>query len=164
MYNLEISVRPSAYGLERGFVNTKVQTGETTPHRNGTLPSGAGDALDVRRRIGELRQLQDGWLDGKGLAPDPQGLTWLAERFDAFDPARLPRPYLFPTPEGGVLAEWPRNPWSLSLEIDLSARIGRWHALDLDTDAEETAEIDLNRIESWERLAEWVVGREPVVA
>ena len=145
-------------------MNTKIHAGESTPHRNGTPPSRADDALDVRRRIGELRQLPEGWLDGKGLAPDPQGLTWLAEQFDAFDSARLPRPYLFPTPEGGVLAEWPQNPWSLSLEIDLSARTGRWHALDLDTDTEETAELDLNRNESWERLAEWVGGRMPVSA
>ncbi|MEQ9588013.1 MAG: hypothetical protein RJS97_08675 [Parvibaculaceae bacterium] len=111
------------------------------------------DPLDVGIRIEELKQLQPGWLDGKGEALDADGLQWLVEAFATqfADDATLP--YLFPTPEGNVLAEWSLGPNSVSLEIDLRNRSAEWHVLNVDTDHEDTGEFDLNSATDWERIA-----------
>lgn len=77
------------------------------------------DPLDIETRLEELAQLQDGWLDGKGRALDEASLVSLAQAFDERFSPDLPLPYLYPTPEGGVQAEWTLGPWEASLEIAL---------------------------------------------
>lgn len=114
------------------------------------------NALDIRTRVEELKALKPGWLDGKGQVPSRSGLDWLADSFEALDSDELPRPYLFPTPEGSVLAEWQQKPWSLSLEVDLESKSGDWHALNVETDVEETATLDLRNIAGWNQLAQSV--------
>lgn len=116
------------------------------------------DPLDIGARIDELKGLGQGWLDGKGHPLAHDGLDWLESSFETHYPSDLPLPCLFPTPEGRVLAEWPRNrkPWSLSLEIDLATRSGVWHALNLDTDAEEATTLNLASADGWEFLGQQV--------
>ncbi len=75
------------------------------------------DPLDIETRLEELAQLQDGWLDGKGRAPDRASFIRLAQAFDERFSTDLPLPHLYPTPEGGVQAEWTLGPWEVSLEI-----------------------------------------------
>ena len=77
------------------------------------------DPLDIETRLEELAQLQDGWLDGKGRAPDRASLIRLAQAFDEGFSPDLSLPYLYPTPEGGVQAEWTLGRWEVSLEITL---------------------------------------------
>ena len=77
------------------------------------------DPLDIETRLEELALLQDGWLDGKGRALDKASLIRLAQLFDARFSADLPLPHLYPTPEGGVQAEWTLGSWEVSLEISL---------------------------------------------
>ncbi len=103
----------------------------------------ASAPLDVATQLTDLARLEDGWLDGEGRAPDRVALAWLAERFERCWPHDLPPPYLYPTVEGGVQAEWSIAPYEISLEIDLSARTGEWHALNLETGTEETRTCDL---------------------
>lgn len=116
--------------------------GEVVPHR-------------VRARVEELKLLRHGWLDGKGLAPPPATLDWVAAAFEERYPDDLRLPYLFPTPAGRVLAEWSLAPWALSLDIDPGARRGDWHALNLDTDEEVEKELDLSGAGDWE----WLTGQ-----
>jgi hypothetical protein len=77
------------------------------------------DPLDIETRLEELAQLQDGWLDGKGRALDRASLIRLAQAFDERFGTDLPLPHLYPTPEGGVQAEWTLGRWEVSLEIAL---------------------------------------------
>ena len=42
------------------------------------------------------------------------------------------QPRLYPTPEGGVEAEWRIGRLDLSIEFDPSGATAEWHALDLD--------------------------------
>jgi len=61
----------------------------------------------LSNRISELRELKDGWLDGEGMAPSGDGLSWLFElvgKLITFHQA--PCPYIYPTPDGGVSLEW----------------------------------------------------------
>lgn len=60
-------------------------------------------SLDVPTRLEEFRRLEDGWLEGYGLAPDNAGLDWLSNIFQRGYPVDLPLPYLYPTFTGGVV-------------------------------------------------------------
>lgn len=99
------------------------------------------DPLDVEIRLKELAQLQDGWLDGKGRAPDPAALTRLTQAFDERFAPELPLPRLYPTPEGNVLAEWTLGPWAVSLEIALPTLAAEYQAVH--TNTSETREQSL---------------------
>lgn len=141
-------VRMRVYGVGRFDRNNRLQEIEKVEHVTIL------DPLDIRVRIDELKPLRTGWLDGKGIPPAHTGLDWLADSFDSSFPDDVSLPYLFPTPEGGILAEWSLKRWSPSLEIDLSAKTGSWHALNLDTDVEQTTELDLTKPDDWKWLAQ----------
>lgn len=111
--------------------------------------------LDVAAQLADLARLEDGWLDGEGRALDREALAWLADRFERCWPRDLPSPYLFPTPDGGVLAEWSFPPCEASLDVDLNARTGEWHALNLETDAADTRTCGLGSDAEWA----WLAGR-----
>lgn len=71
-----------------------------------TVLEDADELATLDRRFDELAALPAGWLDGEGASPDAVVLD-RARRILAelvyFD---VPRPRVFPTPEGGVQAEW----------------------------------------------------------
>lgn len=96
------------------------------------------DPLDIEMRLDELAQLQPGWLNGKGFALDNTALSLLAENFEEFFDSELPLPYLYPTAEGGVQAEWTIGGCEVSLDIQLPTLQTEFHALNLATSAEKT--------------------------
>ncbi len=112
------------------------------------------DPLDVPARLDELRELKDGWLDGEGLAPNSEALDWLATSFDCRYPDDLPLPHVYPTLEGGVLAEWSSPPNEVSLDVNLATRQGEWHSLDVNTDAENARTLNLADNSGWTWIAE----------
>lgn len=101
-------------------------------------------ALDIPARLDEFRDMKDGWLEGEGVAPSLEGLDWLATGFDRYFPDDLPLPYLYPTPEGGVQAEWSLSENEISLEIDLVTHQGAWHRLEMNTHADDVQELKLD--------------------
>ncbi len=107
------------------------------------------DANDVGARIEELRAVTDGWLDGKGVAPTPQGLDWFSQSFEMHYPEDLPLPFLYPTAEGGLQAEWSLGDYELSLELDLTRHQGEWHGLDVASKEETARELDLESAADW---------------
>ena len=109
--------------------------------------------LDFAVRIEELKLLKRGWLDGKGEALDPTKLDWVVEAFQNYFAGDAKLPYLFPTPEGNLLAEWLLGDNSVSLEIDLSTGQADWHILNLTSSGEETKVLDLSKPDSWEWLS-----------
>lgn len=105
-------------------------------------------------RLEELAELKSGWLDGKGLALDLNGLQALIRDFDNyFDPA-LPLPYLYPTAEGGVQAEWAINRWEISLEIDLLQRRAEYQAVFVPDQRTQESEFNLADHAEWVRLSQ----------
>jgi len=113
------------------------------------------DDRDVGARLDEFRNLKNGWLDGKGIAPEKDGLDWLFRQFETMYPEELETPYLYPTPEGGIQAEWSINSQEITLEVDLADHKGEWHQLDLASDKEIFEELNLDEAESWE----WITGQ-----
>jgi hypothetical protein len=80
----------------------------------------------------ELLDLAPGWLDGEGLPPSPKLLDLVGEWLEEHQRKDGQHPRLFPTPEGGVEAEWRIGRLDLSIEFDPSSATAEWHALDLD--------------------------------
>ncbi len=108
------------------------------------------DDFQIGYRLRELLNLKDGWLDGKGKALDRERLSSLNATFAQLYDSNLPIPSLYPTPEGGILAEWLFKPYDISLEIDLETFSGHWHSLNLLTDEEEERALDLNSEIDWD--------------
>ena len=106
--------------------------------------------LDVEFNLHELRQLEEGWFDGHGMAPKRSDLDWLANAFRKHFRRDLEEPYIYPTIEGGVELEWTRDPWEMSLTIDLSSRLADWHSLNMETDFEDERRLSLEEADSWE--------------
>ena len=112
------------------------------------------DPLDVPARLDELRKMQDGWLDGGGKAPSHQGLGWLSASFQQNFPDELPLPHLYPTPEGGIEAEWSLGKHSIILEFHLDTHRGDWLQFSKESEDEECSRsLDLNKTEAWHWLA-----------
>ena len=124
----------------------------------------AVDPFDIRGRLESFKELRDGWADGMqpaaqwgegfGKAPRPEGLDWLAGRFAAHYSRDLPKPYLYPTPEGGVSVEWSLGPFEPSIDVDLEMRSADWHCLDLQTGHSWEKSLALNDAGAWEWLAQ----------
>lgn len=110
------------------------------------------DALDVTLRLEQIAALKDGWLDGKGIAPPTDELEWLANAFDANFDADLPLPYLYPTAEGGIQAEWNLNDWSITAEIDLTGHRAGYQALNLKDYTTTELQLNLADREGWGQL------------
>lgn len=117
------------------------------------------DPLDVGARLDELRLLKDGWLEGESKAPSAEGIDWLEKAFDFHYPDETELPHLYPSPEGGISAEWSNERWDLSLDINLTDKCGTWHGLDLETDDDETHSLNLERNEDWTWLVEKINGK-----
>lgn len=128
-----------------------------------SAPKTAQHLPDIPAQLDDFRQLRDGWADGMqspadwgngyGKAPSHRGLDWLAGRFQQCYPAHAPTPYLYPTPEGGVQAEWSLGPQEISLEVNLETRQAYWHRLNVHTIENEERELDLDADSDWEWLA-----------
>jgi hypothetical protein len=76
-------------------------------------------APDLRDRLSEIGSLEAGWFDGRGAALDRDfvnraGLV-LAQACAA---APIPEPYLYPTIDGGLSAEWTLGDWQISARIE----------------------------------------------
>ena len=112
------------------------------------------DPLDVGARIEDLRLLKDGWFEGRGRGLDCDGLNWLSQAFDRHYPDELPYPYLYPTPEGGLRAEWSIEPHEISLEIDLSSHSGVWHCLNMENDEPNERVLNLDKDDDWQWLSQ----------
>lgn len=130
-------------------------------HERGAAPLGevaALDQLDIPAQLDGLRGMEDGWLDGEGHAPSAALVDWLLESFTDHYPEEAHPPHLYPTVEGGVQAEWSLGNHEVSLRFHPDDRNGEWHNLALDSDEEETRELDLARGRDWEWLAARVVA------
>ena len=112
------------------------------------------DPLDVTLRLEELAFLKDGWLDGKGQAPTPEKMQQLATLFEANFDADLPLPHLYPTPEGGIQAEWSLGDWEATLEINLGTQSGEYQALNLANRQTHEHNFALSAPDGWKNLNE----------
>ena len=70
----------------------------------------------IEERLEDLSGIQDGWLDGEGLALTKPALELagnVLERLVSDLDVAMPR--IYPTPEGGVQAEWILGDWGVDV-------------------------------------------------
>lgn len=146
----KVGARVQLQGIGKFSRQGKLQGFESIEHVS------ALDPLDVSARLDELRCLKDGWLDGKGIAPKHDRLDWLTQVFGKYFPDDLPLPYIYPTAEGGVQAEWSFKPNEITLEMDLGAQSAEWHSLNLETGVEAPRGLNLNEPKDWEWLVDQI--------
>ena len=60
-------------------------------------------------------------------------------------------PFIYPTPEGSVLLEWPYLYGMPSLDVDIINKTGRWHSIYTIPD-ELDFDVDLSKKETWSRV------------
>lgn len=116
------------------------------------------DPLDIDARLEELSLLDNGWLNGKGKALDNDKAKRFSECFYSFYDDSLPLPYLYPTAEGGLQAEWLIKDWDISLEIELTNLSAELHALNLESDEGKELHLDLAQHNDWQVLNEMLEG------
>lgn len=97
-------------------------------------------------RCMRLLELAPGWLDGEAVPPTRELLELVGTWLDEHQRQDLEQPRLFPTPEGGVEAEWRVGRLDVSIEFDPSSDLAEWHQLDLDSGAvvEQQAQLQDN--------------------
>jgi hypothetical protein len=116
------------------------------------------DPLDINTRLDELRNLKDGWYESSGRAPTQTGLDWLAQALNQHLADDDPLPYIYPTFEGGILAEWTKAPNDVSLEISIDDHNAVWHCIDLNSNIDEERILDLDAEQDWTWLIERIRG------
>lgn len=121
------------------------------------------DPLDVVLRLEELSALKPGWLDGRGTALPPQGLHWLADAFEHYYDTDLTLPYLYPTAEGDIRAEWSFDHHEVSLDVDLETKRGFFHALDLIAESDDEFQTALDSEDGWSVLNQALRSLEPAL-
>jgi len=110
------------------------------------------DPQDVTLRLEELSMLDDGWLDGEGVALHREKLLRLAGMFDRNFDSELPLPYLYPTPEGRIRAEWSLGTWETTLDLDIDGFEGTFQVVNMaDADTRELL-LPLSDQDGWKRL------------
>ena len=96
----------------------------------------------ISARFDEISQLEAGWFEGSGLAPNAEGLSSVAKKLIADYPDNLPLPQIVPKQDGNLLLEW-RSEGDPSLDIDLASLHASFHAFGTnDEDVEGDFSLD----------------------
>lgn len=96
----------------------------------------------ISARFDEISQLENGWFEGSGLAPDAERLSDVAGKLIADYPDKLPIPLIVPRQDGNLLLEW-KFEGDPSLDIDLTNLQASYHAFGAnDEDVERDFNLD----------------------
>jgi len=121
-----------------GIVKVLIENSADTPERLKDLLKRLNKMHSdesFRKRIFEIRALQDGWFDGDGIAPSKELMDWFEEWYFELSEglmSGIPHPYIFPESEGGLVLEWILPRFSPSLDIDANHKVGWFHSIDPD--------------------------------
>jgi hypothetical protein len=82
-----------------------------------------GCPTPIEAQLDSLRALAPGWFDESSPAYGSASLQWLTKLLTGLlDGFQLPRPYIYPTPDGLARAEWSGSNWEVVTSFDLSAQ------------------------------------------
>lgn len=115
------------------------------------------DDLDVPSQLEEIKSLKSGWMNGEGEAFGAGDLDWLADCFEHRYPDGFPLPYVFPSVDGEVIAEWSFPPTEISLNVDLENQKGEFHALNVQNNDEDRKTYDLHDEKMWIEISRKIV-------
>lgn len=115
-------------------------------------------ALNFGAQLNDLRELQDGWLDGAGKAPPTNGLECLRDAFECNCPDGLPLPHLYPTEKGGAQAEWSLGPTKIVFDVNLETHLGDWHVLEMESGDVFEHTLNCNDDADWRWLGDRITA------
>lgn len=99
-------------------------------------------------RLLELGGIERGWFDGEHGEPvDESAFNFAGGFLEALADADTAPPHLFPTPEGGVQAQWRSDTVTVSVEFEPGGR-SSLHSLNVENGEDEYVELetaDINR-------------------
>ncbi|MCL2282772.1 MAG: hypothetical protein FWC26_05590 [Fibromonadales bacterium] len=138
----------SLFEIPREYVGKRVEivikpTLENVPPR---------ETLDIESQLNSIAKLKEGWFDGKGSAFNHDELKRLSDKFEQNFSSDIDLPYLYPTPDDSIRAEWTFKKYEVSLEIEIPSLNAYYHQLNIDTNEDVDAELELDKIDGWNEL------------
>lgn len=122
----------------------------------GQVEGRRGCRLTVAEQVAGLAQLPSGWFH-PGSPSFAQGdLEYARELLEGLVDWGFPVPWIYPTPEGEVRAEWDGNGREWILEIDVPGRMARVYAVHMDEDDSTEEEIGLDSPSAGLRLSRFL--------
>lgn len=116
-------------------------------------------------RLKTLEEVPDGWLDGDGRTPTAEVLMFARLVLSRLlvDHRSIPRPKVFPTPDGGLQAEWVLGSWAAEARFSPSSEYIVLEATNADTmqDSEHLLEPGDVSPDDATALAEWLSPMVP---
>ena len=161
--------KPSRRPLDKLNSKEKGSTTGSDQYQSGSFPKTSMVRFETRTeqlqdRLHELKALEDGWLDGEGMALPSDGLDWFETRLARWGLLGVSSPRLFPTEDGHVSAEWDKAGNYITLEIDLVNRAGFLHSLHLDDDGNEVSgTLRLDQDSGWQLLTGLILGLDRLI-
>lgn len=124
------------------------------------VEAGQLDVGDLGVRLEELKALRQGWFDGEtGDALNQSGLSQVSSIIEHLhEQEELPIPFLYPTPDGALQAEWSLGSWELSAAIDLTSGDTLLDAVDANTNAGKDGSMNLFTPGGQEALVKFVTS------
>lgn len=96
---------------------------------------------DIDSRMADLAKIEAGWYCGAGDPLDPEGLAWASDLLKrVVNEVGIPQPYIYPTPDGEIHAEWTFGTWEVGLILGLGQRNAIAIAVNTDGGASEDVE------------------------
>ncbi len=106
------------------------------------VPASGSANEPLSSKIDGLAWLEDGWLEGGGVAPARQNLSWLMDEVKREFPVSLEHPAVVPTEEGNVVFEWIRPKARIELEVNFGESKLELYATDVEADTFEEEAFD----------------------
>ncbi|MFT3765158.1 MAG: hypothetical protein QM820_06530 [Minicystis sp.] len=120
----------------------------------------AADLKKLWDRLKELESVPEGWLEGKGRKPTDRVLAYTRGVLARLlvELRTLPRPKVFPTPDGGLQAEWVLTPWAAEARFDPSSEVIVLEATNTDTGEDREHVLVAGKVsaENAALLGEWL--------
>lgn len=108
--------------------------------------------VGIESQLNNIAKLENGWFDGKGSTFNYDELKLLSDKFKQNFSPDIDSPYLYPTPDNCIRAEWTFKRYEVSLEIEIPSLNAYYHQLNLDTNEDIDAELQLSRTDGWNEL------------
>ncbi|HXI99290.1 MAG TPA: hypothetical protein VNG73_10125 [Gemmatimonadaceae bacterium] len=117
----------------------------------------AAEVLKLWARLDHLGEIEDGWIESEGQAPSKDALMRARDVLARLlvDHEWTDRPKLFPTPDGGVQAEWTLGPWACEVVFAPDGST-RGEATQTEDDRESEIELETVTAGNADQLAKWL--------
>ncbi len=137
-----------------------IQAEEVVPTAAATPPESC--PITLQDQVQTLANLRAGWYNGSGSAYSVESLRGLRGLLEGLtDAFRLPRPFVYPNPDGRVRVEWSLGAWEVSGDFDIEAGSVQLLAVEMEGDSEAAEELNLRTAGSETRLAAFLTARYP---